>query len=311
MCAERVKKILVTGGAGFVGSHLCDALVAQGYQVFCLDNLYTGSRENTTLNIIEHDVCEPIDLEVDEIYNLACPASPYHYQQDPLYTTKTSVLGALNLLELARKNRAKILQASTSEIYGDPAVHPQKETYFGNVNPIGLRACYDEGKRVAETLFMDHKRMHGTEIRIARIFNTYGPRMQEQDGRVVSNFITQALEHAPLTLYGEGSQTRSFCFVSDLVAGLIALMEQPYIGPINLGNPEEYTIEELAKKILALTESPSPLVYKPLPEDDPKVRRPDITKAQMHLAWHPKVSLEKGLETTIDFFAEKKISSKG
>lgn len=310
MCADQVKKILVTGGAGFVGSHLCEKLVAQGHEVICLDNLYTGSKDNIKhiegLQWIEHDICDPIDLDVDEIYNLACPASPIHYQKDPVYTTKISILGSLNLLELARKNGAKILQASTSEVYGDPQVHPQTEGYLGNVNPIGPRACYDEGKRCAETLFFDSMRQSGVQIRVARIFNTYGPRMQEDDGRVVSNFITQALRGEPITIYGEGSQTRSFCYVEDLVFGLIALMESDQIGPFNLGNPGEFTIKELANLVLKMTGSTSPLSTKPLPKDDPKVRRPDITLAKAHLGWAPTIPLKEGLQKTIHYFQTTK-----
>jgi len=306
MCSKR---ILITGGAGFLGSHLCDALLSKGHKVICLDNFYTGQKnniahleENPYFQLLEHDVCDPIQLEVDEIYNLACPASPYHYQKDPLRTTKTCVLGAMQMLELARKKGAKILQASTSEVYGDPAMHPQKESYFGNVNPIGPRACYDEGKRCAETLFSDYKRMHNVETKIARIFNTYGPRMQEGDGRVVSNFIVQALNHQPLTLYGTGEQTRSFCYVDDLIRGLILLMESPIAGPVNLGNPTEYSIKELRALILQMTSSKSSYIHHALPEDDPKVRCPDITLAQNKLGWAPTISLEAGLKKTIAYF---------
>lgn len=306
MCARKVKNILVTGGAGFVGSHLCEKLDALGHKVYCIDNFYTGCFKNIIhlprIEIIEHDICNPFDLQVDEIYNLACPASPNHYQRDPLFTTRTSVMGALNMLDLAKKHGAKILQASTSEVYGDPAIHPQKESYFGNVNTIGPRACYDEGKRLAETLFYDHKRMYKTDIRVARIFNTYGPRMQEDDGRVVSNFITQALAREALTIYGDGSQTRSFCFVEDLVDGLIALMQSDYTNPMNLGNPDEYSVLTLAQEVLKLTGSLSRIITKPLPEDDPRVRRPDITLAKKHLDWSPKVTLAEGLAKSIAFF---------
>lgn len=302
MCMK--KKILITGGAGFVGSHLCDALLAKGHTVYCLDNLYTGSKINVPdgAEFISHDICETFFIEVDEIYNLACPASPVHYQHNPIQTTKTSVLGALNLLELAKKTGAKILQASTSEVYGDPAIHPQHESYWGNVNPIGIRACYDEGKRCAETLFFDYWRQFGVEIRVARIFNTYGPRMLPNDGRVVSNFIVQALSGRPLTIFGDGSQTRSFCYVSDLVSGLMFLMEQDCEGPMNLGNPTEFTMNELAKLILDMTGSSSSVIYQPLPQDDPKQRKPDITLA-MQLGWKPRISLNEGLKTTIDYFS--------
>lgn len=307
----RVKKILVTGGAGFVGSHLCEALLAQGHEVICLDNFYTGSRENIghlnsnpRFEVICHDVCFPFYTQVDEIYNLACPASPVHYQNDPVQTTKTNVSGAINMLSLAQRTNAKILQASTSEVYGDPHVHPQKEAYWGNVNPIGLRACYDEGKRCAETLFFDYHRQHGVKIKVARIFNTYGPRMHPNDGRVVSNFIVQALQNRPITIYGKGSQTRSFCYVSDLVEGLVALMNSPdpFLGPVNLGNPSEFTMLELAHKILELTHSQSDLVYYPLPSDDPKQRQPDIMIASEVLGWKPLIPLAEGLKKTIDYF---------
>ncbi len=304
--------ILVTGGAGFVGSHLCEVLLARGDRVICLDNFYTGSRENIAhlldhpkFTLVEQDICIPCDLAVDQIYNLACPASPNHYQRDPVFTTRTCVLGALNMLELARLNGARILQASTSEIYGDPTVHPQKEEYRGNVNPIGPRACYDEGKRCAETLFFDYKRVHRIDCKVARIFNTYGPRMQDNDGRVVSNFIIQALENTPFSLYGEGKQTRSFCYVDDLVEGLVALMESPYSGPFNLGNPQEFTVHQLAENIRILTNSKSPIEYYPLPEDDPKKRCPDISEAKKWLSWEPKVSLEEGLIKTIASFKAK------
>lgn len=307
----QTKRILVTGGAGFLGSHLCEKLYNQGHKVICVDNFYTGSRENiahlegnSRFEILDHDICYPLNLEVDEIYNLACPASPIHYQNNPVQTIKTSVSGAIHLLDLAKKFNAKILQASTSEIYGDPEIHPQHEQYWGNVNPIGIRACYDEGKRCAETLFFDYKRQYNVKIKIARIFNTYGPKMHPNDGRVVSNFIVQSLQHAPLTIYGSGIQTRSFCYVSDLVEGLIQLMEtdDTCTGPINLGNPIEFTIVDLAKQILELTGSPSELVFHPLPSDDPKQRRPDINLANKNLGWYPKVPLREGLKKTIEHF---------
>ncbi len=307
-----MKTILVTGGAGFLGSHLCDRLLAQGHHVICLDSFLTGGRENLkhlkaerNFSLIEQDVIMPLTLEhVDEIYNLACPASPVHYQHDPIHTIKTSVLGALNMLELAHQTGAKIFQASTSEVYGDPLVHPQTEAYLGNVNTIGPRACYDEGKRVAETLFFDYHRRHGVEIKIVRIFNTYGPRMAANDGRVVSNFIVQALRGEPLTIYGDGSQTRSFCYVDDLVEGFIRLMGTgpETLGPVNLGNPGEFTMLELATQVLRLTGSSSTLVFQPLPQDDPKQRCPDITRARTLLDWTPTVNLETGLVRTIDFF---------
>jgi len=305
------KKILVTGGAGFLGSHLCDRLVDEGHDVLCVDNFYTGTRDNILglldrprFEFMRHDVTFPLYVEVDEIYNLACPASPVHYQYDPVQTTKTCVHGAINMLGLAKRTGAKILQASTSEVYGDPEVHPQPETYRGNVNPIGARSCYDEGKRCAETLFFDYRRQHGTEIRVARIFNTYGPRMHPNDGRVVSNFIVQALKGEPLTIYGDGSQTRSFCYVEELVDGLIRLMNTPEgtTGPVNLGNPGEFTIRELAEKTIALTGSTSTLVERPLPEDDPQQRQPDIALARELLAWEPKIPLEDGLKETVDYF---------
>ena len=308
-----MKKILVTGGAGFVGSHLCDRLIQAGNRVICLDNFYTGSPENVAhlkdqprFKLIQHDVCEPLNLHVDEIYNLACPASPTFYQRDPVKTLQTSIQGAINLLTLAQKTDARILQASTSEVYGEPQVHPQTEDYWGNVNPNGVRACYDEGKRCAETLFFDYHRQYGTNIKVARIFNTYGPRMSEQDGRVVSNFVTQALSGDPLTIYGDGSQTRSFCYVDDLVAGLIRLMESPSscLGPINLGNPIERTVKELAEQVLLLTGSMSVLVQRELPGDDPSRRRPDITRAMSVLDWKPKVDLETGLGHTIEWFVK-------
>ncbi len=308
-----MKKILVTGGAGFIGSHLCEALLAQGHDVVCLDNYYTGSKENILhlrdnphFEIIRHDLIHPITLEVDQIYNLACPASPVHYQFNPVKTVKTNVMGTLNMLGLAKRVKARILQASTSEVYGDPTVHPQKESYWGNVNCIGPRGCYDEGKRVAETLLMDYHRQHRVDIRIARIFNTYGPRMAFNDGRVVSNFIVQALQGEPLTVYGQGTQTRSFCYISDMVRGLMAMMDQEaIIGPVNLGNPEEFTILSLAEKVKAITGSKSPIVFQPLPQDDPVQRRPDITLARTYLRWYPEVSLEEGLKKTIEDFQRR------
>ena len=305
------RRILVTGGAGFLGSHLCERLVARGDDVLCVDNFYTGTKDNIAhllgtprFELIRHDVTFPLYVEVDEIYNLACPASPIHYQYDPVQTTKTSVHGAINMLGLAKRTGAKILQASTSEVYGDPTVHPQTEDYRGNVNPIGPRACYDEGKRCAETLFFDYYRQHQVRIRVARIFNTYGPRMHPNDGRVVSNFIVQALAGRPITLYGDGRQTRSFCYVDDLVEGLIRLMdaEDAVTGPVNLGNPGEFTIRELAEKVLAMTRSASGIEHRPLPEDDPLQRRPDIGKAERLLGWSPSVPLDQGLGRTIDYF---------
>jgi len=304
-------RIIVTGGAGFIGSHLCARLLTHGHEVLCLDNFFTGRRQNvaslmsnTAFELMRHDVTFPLYVETDQIYNLACPASPVHYQFDPVQTTKTSVHGAINMLGLAKRTRAKILQASTSEVYGDPAVHPQVESYHGNVNPIGPRACYDEGKRCAETLFFDYYRQHRLRIRVARIFNTYGPRMLPNDGRVVSNFIVQALKGDPITIYGKGDQTRSFCYVDDLLNGLISLMESSddVTGPINLGNPVESTILELAEKIINLSKSSSKIVFKPLPQDDPTRRRPDITKARETLNWNPKVPLEDGLMRTIEYF---------
>ena len=307
-----MKKILVTGGAGFLGSHLCDRLIAQGHHVIALDSFFTGNRRNLTqfagnpnFETIEHDVVNPIHIDgLDEIYNLACPASPVHYQHDPIHTMKTSVLGALNMLELARKNNAKIFQASTSEVYGDPIVHPQPEGYWGHVNPIGIRSCYDEGKRAAETLFFDYHRQHKLRIRVVRIFNTYGPRMAADDGRVVSNFIVQALQGKDLTVYGEGLQTRSFCYADDLVEGFIRLMnaDDTVTGPVNIGNPGEFTMLELAERVLRLTGSQSKLIHFPLPEDDPKQRRPDISKAKEFLGWVPTVALEEGLARTIAYF---------
>ncbi len=305
------KKILVTGGVGFVGSHLCDRLVKDGNDVLCVDNFYTGNRDNIIdlidkphFEMMRHDVTFPLYVEVDEIYNLACPASPIHYQLDPVQTTKTSVHGAINMLGLAKRMGAKILQASTSEVYGDPEVHPQTENYLGNVNPIGLRGCYDEGKRCAETLFFDYHRQYGVNIKVARIFNTYGPRMHPDDGRVVSNFIVQALKGKPITLYGDGSQTRSFCYVSDLVDGLVALMKTPddVTGPVNLGNPREMTIRELADQVINMTGSKSALVEQPLPGDDPTHRCPDISRAKTQLGWSPAVALEDGLKKTIRYF---------
>ncbi len=301
---------LITGGAGFIGSHLCERLVAAGEEVLCLDNFYTGSKDNIrhllqrpNFELIRHDIWLPIYLEVDRIYNLACPASPVHYQNDPIATTKTSVLGAINMLGLAKRRRARILQASTSEVYGDPKQHPQPESYWGHVNPIGPRACYDEGKRCAETLFFDYHRQSGVDIRVVRIFNTYGPRMHPRDGRVVSNFIVQALTGEPITLYGDGSQTRSFCYVDDLVDGLLVMMGQgSEIGPLNLGNPVEFTIRQLAETVLRLTGSKSQLVFRPLPQDDPTQRQPDISKARETLDWQPKVALEDGLKETIAYF---------
>ncbi len=307
-------KILITGGAGFIGSHLCKHYLKKKHHVTALDNLYTGSMVNIqsflgnpNFTFIEDDVTKPIDLQVDWILNFACPASPPHYQKDPLYTTKTSVLGALNMLDLARKNNARILQASTSEVYGDPEIHPQVETYRGSVNPIGIRSCYDEGKRCAESIFFDHRRMYGTDIKAIRIFNTYGPNMDPNDGRVVSNFIMQALKNEPLTMYGDGTQTRSFCYVDDLVAGITRMMETDTSiqGPINLGNPDEFTLLELAQKVLQLTGSTSKIIFQPLPQDDPRQRRPDITQAQQHLGWQPRVKLEEGLKKTIEYFKSK------
>jgi UDP-glucuronate decarboxylase len=305
------KRVLVTGGAGFLGSHLIDRLLEQGHEVLCVDNLFTGSKRNidhlhnhARLEFMRHDVCFPLYVEVDEIWNLACPASPIHYQHDPVQTTKTSVHGAINMLGLAKRLRAKIFQASTSEVYGDPAIHPQTEDYWGNVNPIGPRSCYDEGKRCAETLFFDYHRQHGLEIKVARIFNTYGPRMHPQDGRVVSNFIMQALLGDDITIYGDGQQTRSFCYVDDLIEGFLRLMQtQPDLtGPVNLGNPVEFTMLELAETVLKLTGSSSKLVHKPLPEDDPKQRQPDISLAKAKLDWEPAVPLEEGLERTVAYF---------
>ena len=306
-------RILVTGGAGFIGSHLCEGLLEDGHDVLCLDNFFTGRRanivhmlENRHFELIRHDVIEPILLEVDQIYNLACPASPIHYQYNPVKTVKTSVMGMINMLGLAKRVRARILQASTSEVYGDPLVHPQPEEYWGNVNPIGSRSCYDEGKRIAETLMMDYHRQNKVDTRIARIFNTYGPRMLEDDGRVVSNFIVQALRGEPLTLYGEGDQTRSFCYVDDLVEALIKLMNVADVhDPVNLGNPGEFTIKQLAEEIVRICGSKSGVKYLPLPEDDPKQRRPDISRAQMLLDWNPTIPLNDGLQKTVAYFKER------
>jgi len=305
------KRILITGGAGFLGSHLCKRLLDEGHDVLCVDNFFTGTKENLLtlidnphFELIRHDVTFPLFVEVDEIYNLACPASPVHYQHDPVQTTKTSVHGAINMLGLAKRLKAKIFQASTSEVYGDPTVHPQEESYWGHVNPIGTRSCYDEGKRCAETLFFDYYRQHNLRIKVARIFNTYGPNMHPNDGRVVSNFIMQALQKKPITIYGDGSQSRSFCYVDDMIEAFILLMESSdeITGPINTGNPFEFSIKELAEKIIDLTGSSSKLEYKPLPSDDPTQRRPDITKASELLAWEPKIQLEEGLNKTIPFF---------
>jgi len=307
-------RILVTGGAGFLGSHLCERLLQSGNEVICLDNFFTGSKDNIRhlighdhFELLRHDVISPIEIECDTIYNLACPASPVHYQFNPVRTIQANVLGVTNMLELAKRTKARILQASTSEVYGDPTVHPQKEDYWGNVNPIGIRSCYDEGKRVAETLMMDYHRQHKMDIRIARIFNTYGPRMALNDGRVVSNFILQALRGGEITVYGDGRQTRSFCYVDDMVDGLIALMAAgDFIGPVNLGNPNEFTVLELAEKVIKLTRSASSIAYKSLPEDDPTQRQPDIALARERLGWKPTVELEEGLKSTIAYF-EKKI----
>ena len=311
-------KVLVTGGAGFLGSHLCERLIANGDEVLCVDNLFTGSKENIkhllpnpNFEFMRHDVTFPLFVEVDQIYNLACPASPKHYQSDPVQTTKTSVIGAINMLGLAKRTGARILQASTSEIYGDPEVHPQTEDYWGKVNPIGIRSCYDEGKRCAETLFFDYHRQHGVEIKVMRIFNTYGPRMDKNDSRVVSNFIVQALQGSDITIYGDGSQTRSFCYVDDLITGMISLMNSSadVIGPINIGNPSEFSMSELLNEVLSLTKSSSQVVYFPLPEDDPRQRRPDITKARTLLAWEPEIELSDGLQKTIDYFKSRGVAS--
>lgn len=307
------KRVMVTGGAGFLGSHLCDKLIRNGDDVLCVDNFYSGARDNIAhllkhpnFELIRHDVTFPLYVEVDEIYNLACPASPIHYQKDPVQTTKTSVHGAINMLGLAKRTKAKIFQASTSEIYGDPNIHPQKENYWGNVNPIGIRSCYDEGKRCAETLFFDYNRQHGLEIKVARIFNTYGPRMHPNDGRVVSNFIIQALRNEDITIFGDGSQTRSFCYVDDTVDAFVRMMnsEADFLGPINIGNPSEITISELAKTIINLTDSKSKMIFKLLPSDDPKKRQPDISLANNKLKWNPEIMLEEGLTKTILYFKQ-------
>ncbi len=305
------KRVMVTGGAGFLGSHLCERLLNDGHDVLCVDNFYSGTKdniehlvENPHFEMMRHDVTFPLYVEVDEIYNLACPASPIHYQRDPVQTTKTSVHGAINMLGLAKRTKAKILQASTSEVYGDPEVHPQNESYWGHVNPIGIRSCYDEGKRCAETLFFDYHRQHQLEIKVVRIFNTYGPRMHPNDGRVVSNFIVQALSGKDITIYGDGSQTRSFCYVDDLIEGFIRLMASPSdtTGPINIGNPVESTIKELAETVIAMVGGKSKLIFNPLPQDDPKQRKPDITLARNKLGWEPKVKLHDGLSNTVDYF---------
>ena len=306
-------RILVTGGAGFIGSHLCERLLNEGHDVICLDNFFTGSRDNIIhlmdshrFEVVRHDITQPILLEVDRIYNLACPASPVHYQYNPVKTTKTSVMGTINMLGMAKRVKARILQASTSEVYGDPQVHPQTEDYWGNVNPIGIRSCYDEGKRVAETLMMDYHRQNGVDIRIIRIFNTYGPRMAENDGRVVSNFILQALRNEDITVYGDGSQTRSFCYVDDLVDGMVRMMEcSDFIGPVNLGNPVENTILEFAEKIITITGSQSRIIFKTLPQDDPKQRRPDIALASRKLGWKPEIDLDAGLKRAAAYFAAR------
>ncbi len=308
-----MRRVLVTGGAGFLGSHLCDRLIAEGNDVICQDNLFTGSKDNIRhllgnpyFEFIRHDVTEPIRLEVDQIYNLACPASPVHYQYNPIKTAKTSVMGALNMLGLAKRTNARILQASTSEVYGDPQVHPQPEDYWGSVNPIGIRSCYDEGKRLAETLFFDYHRQNHVDIRVIRIFNTYGPRMHPSDGRVVSNFVMQALRGEDITIYGDGSQTRSFCYVDDLIDGMVKMMEcEDFTGPVNLGNPGEFTILELAEKVIELTRSSSKLVYQSLPGDDPTQRQPVIDLAKEKLDWQPSIDLDEGLRRTIDYFKKK------
>jgi UDP-glucuronate decarboxylase len=305
------KRILVTGGAGFLGSHLCDRLLGQGHEVLCVDNLFTGTKrnidhlhDNPRFEFVRHDVTFPLFIEVDEIYNLACPASPIHYQHDPVQTTKTSVHGAINMLGLAKRLRCRIFQASTSEVYGDPHIHPQPESYWGNVNPVGIRSCYDEGKRCAETLFFDYHRQHALEIKVARIFNTYGPRMHPADGRVVSNFIVQALQNEPITIYGEGQQTRSFCYVDDMIDAFMAFMATPpeFTGPVNLGNPNEFRIVDLAQRIIAITGSRSAIVKRPMPADDPAQRQPDIALARKNLGWEPTVQLDAGLKKTIEYF---------
>jgi len=305
------KRVLVTGGAGFLGSHLCGQLLAEGHDVICLDNFFTGTKDNIAdlmdnhnFELLRHDITFPLYIEVDEIYNLACPASPIHYQHDPVQTTKTSVHGCINMLGLAKRVRARIMQASTSEVYGDPAVHPQKEEYWGHVNPIGIRSCYDEGKRCAETLFFDYYRQHKLLIKVARIFNTYGPRMHPNDGRVVSNFIVQALKEEPITIFGDGMQTRSFCYVDDMIDGFLRLMKSPneFTGPVNLGNPNEFTIKELAETVIEMTGSRSQLVFKPLPSDDPRQRQPDNSLAREKLGWSPDIQLAEGLRDTIKYF---------
>ena len=315
--ADMIKRVLVTGGAGFLGSHLCDRLVQQGHDVICLDNFFTSQKSNVAhllgkpnFELVRHDVTHPIWLEVDEVYNLACPASPVHYQYNPIKTMKVSVMGAINMLGLAKRCGAKIFQASTSEVYGDPDIHPQPESYRGNVNPIGIRSCYDEGKRAAETLFFDYWRSNNVNIKVVRIFNTYGPRMHPYDGRVVSNFILQALKGEDITIYGDGSQTRSFCYVDDLIDGFLKLMDSPdsIQGPINIGNPGEFTIKQLAEMVIKKTNSKSKLVYMPLPADDPTQRKPDITLAKKHLAWEPQIPLEVGLQKTIDYFSSLDLS---
>ena len=306
-----MKKIIVTGGAGFLGSHLCKKLIKNNNKVLCIDNFYTGSESNiksllshSNFELINHDITQPLELEADQIYNFACPASPIHYQHDPVQTTKTNVHGAINVLELAKKNKAKILQASTSEVYGDPEVHPQTENYWGHVNPIGLRSCYDEGKRCAETLFFDYHRQYNLNIKVARIFNTYGPMMQINDGRVISNFVVQAIKNNPITIYGKGDQTRSFCYVDDLIEGIYRMMnsENDFIGPINIGNNEEYTILSLAKKIISMVNSSSEITFEKLPSDDPSQRQPDLKLAKEKLNWYPKIKLEDGLKNTITYF---------
>jgi len=305
------KRILVTGGAGFIGSHLCEKLLNKGNEVICVDNFFTGSKQNIVhllsnlyFEVVRHDITFPLYIEVDEIYNLACPASPIYYQFDPVQTTKTSIMGSINMLGLAKRLKIKILQASTSEVYGDPKIHPQTENYRGNVNPIGLRACYDEGKRCAETLFFDYKRQHNLKIKVIRIFNTYGPRMRPDDGRVISNFIVQALKGEDITVYGDGSQTRSFCYVDEMVEGIIKMMDSrdKFNGPVNLGNPREFTILELAEKMISFTNSKSKIIYKPLPEDDPIQRQPNIDLAKKELNWEPKIPFEEGIKKTIDYF---------
>ena len=307
-----MNRILVTGGAGFIGSHLCERLLAEGQEVLCLDNFFTGSKENITpflnnknFELIRHDIINPIYLEVDQIYNLACPASPVHYQYNPIKTIKTSVMGAINTLGLAKRVKARILQASTSEVYGDPEMHPQKEEYWGRVNPIGIRSCYDEGKRAAECLMMDYHRQNHLDIKIVRIFNTYGPRMALNDGRVVSNFIVQALRGENITVFGDGAQTRSFCYVDDLVEGLIRMMSSPagFTGPVNIGKPQEFTVLQLAQKVISITNSPSQIVFRPLPQDDPIQRRPDITLAREKLGWEPHIQLDEGLKKTVAYFS--------